>query len=89
MGIERLTGKRLKVVEEHPFRQTPGGAQTASDTPAQGRGHEPRRGRFGGAGASSGQKPERGPARFGGRGDGTASRPRDGQRSTASAPRFR
>ena len=65
VGIERLTGKLLKVVEEHPFLPIPGRPQAASESPRQGQ--EPRRSRFG-APAQGGQKSERGPSRFGGRG---------------------
>ncbi|HWO13138.1 MAG TPA: DEAD/DEAH box helicase, partial [Polyangiaceae bacterium] len=100
MGIERLTGKRLKVVDEHPFQPVPGRAESAPADGAHGRDHEPRRGRFG-AGSGNGPKPERGPARFGARGNGRSgdggrssgsgrpAQPRGGQRNAAAAPRFR
>jgi ATP-dependent RNA helicase RhlE len=103
VSIERLTGKRLTVVDGHPFVPVPGqGRSEAASSPRQAQGSEPRRGRFGAAQAPNGQKPERGPSRFGARGgngrsgsDGRsggvarASRPQGAPRSAAAAPRFR
>ena len=101
-GIERLTGKHLKVIAEHPFLPVPGRVDSAPANSRPAQGHEPRRGRFGAGAGSNGHKPERGPgqSRFGGRNDhgrGNArpgavartARPQGGGRSAAGAPRFR
>jgi ATP-dependent RNA helicase RhlE len=93
-GIERLTGKHLKVVAEHPFLPVPGRVDSAPANARPAQGHEPRRGRFGAG--PSGPKPERGPSRFGGRNNNgrpatvaRSARPQGGGRSAAAAPRFR
>jgi ATP-dependent RNA helicase RhlE len=105
IGIERLTGKRLSVVEEHPYLPTTGrAAPSANSSPHPGSSGSGRRDHGskpfaarGSGGGGSGRKPERGPSRFGARGSDSAGaqrsasapRPRNGERGTASAPRFR
>ena len=72
-GIERLTGKRVTVVEEHPFLPVPGKpAALASEQNVNGGGgrrdqRQRPRSSGGGSSGSGGRKPERGPARFGSR----------------------
>jgi ATP-dependent RNA helicase RhlE len=71
LGIERLTGKRLSVVEEHPFLPVPGRARAPSEAPSQG--GEQRRNSFGsrparGGGQGGNRKP--GPSRWGSNGGG-------------------
>ncbi len=103
VGIERLTGKRLNVVAEHPFLPIPGrvvpsgdDGGNGSDRPRRDFGRKPMPPRSGG----SGRNGERGPSRFGGsRGGGSkgpqraassaAPRPRGNERGAVSAPRFR
>jgi ATP-dependent RNA helicase RhlE len=72
LGIERLTGKRVTVVEDHPFLPVPGKpAALASEQNVNGGGRRDQRQRprpSGGSSGSGGRKPERGPARFNSRG---------------------
>jgi ATP-dependent RNA helicase RhlE len=99
-GIERLTGKHLNVIAEHPYLPGPARPEAAPSNARPAQSQEPRRGRFGAGGGSNGPKPERGPTRFGGRSDHgrsngragavpRAARPQGGGRSAAAAPRFR
>jgi ATP-dependent RNA helicase RhlE len=69
VGIERLTGKRVTVVDEHPFLPTPGrpASGNGSDT---GRRDAPSRPSGGGPRGGGGRKPDpRGGSRFGSRGE--------------------
>jgi ATP-dependent RNA helicase RhlE len=100
-GIERLTGKRLTVVEQHPFLPT-GARPAASDSSSSGSGRrdhaqKPFAARGGGGGGGGGRKPERGPSRFGSHGaaasgghrSAPAHRSQSGARGSAPAPRSR
>lgn len=78
VGIERLTGKRLTVVDEHPFLPVPGRARAASESSSQ---PDSRRKSFGGSrpparGGQGNRKPERGPSRWGSNGGGANAAPR-------------
>jgi len=94
VGIERLTGKRVNVVEEHPFLPIPGRA-VPSDSGDGGnrsrRDSSPRSGTPGGPRGANGKRPEpRGSARFGARGSRPKAPPGAGrgpsQRGAERAP---
>jgi ATP-dependent RNA helicase RhlE len=76
-GIERLTGKRVTVVEEHPFLPIPGRVSVASDDDRPPRDQRPRPRSSGGGGA--GRKP--GPSRF-----SRGAAPKAGARPAARGP---
>ena len=92
LGIERLTGKRVNVIAEHPFLPVPGRAVSADPSPAE-RGHDGRRRPRSAAGGGGRNADARGPSRFGARGGGArpASRgaSRHGSERTATAMRSR
>jgi ATP-dependent RNA helicase RhlE len=67
-GIERLTGKRVNVVEQHPFLPVPGRSSMASPTDNYPPRRDSRPRPSGQNGGGGGRKPERGPSRFGARG---------------------
>src|SRR5690606_33774941 len=69
LGIERLTGKRVNVIAEHPFLPVPGRAVSADPSPAE-RGHDGRRRPRSAAGGGGRNADARGPSRFGARGGG-------------------
>jgi ATP-dependent RNA helicase RhlE len=79
-GIERLTGKRVNVVEQHPFLPVPGRPAVAGPSDNHPRRDSNQRPRSSGQnGGGGGRKPERGPSRFGARGQAPKG-PRPGAR---------